>query len=92
MDHYANPVNSRGGVNEWIHPALLPLDPGNPRPPTAVPVGQWPFVIEMMNALTDPRVAQGQPPFDHPSLSIPKSRLVDATTGRTKPQDMVPVE
>jgi cytochrome c peroxidase len=91
MDHYANPVNSQGGVNQWTHPALLPLDPGNPRPPTAVPVGQWPFVIEMMNALTDPRVAQGQPPFDHPSLSIPKSRLVDATTGRTKPQDMVPI-
>ena len=92
MDHYANPVNSVGQVNQWIHPALLALDPGDPRPPTAVPAGQWPLVIDMMNALTDPRVAQGLPPFDRPSLSIPTSRLVDATTGRTSPPNMVPIE
>ncbi len=92
MDHYSSPLNSRGQVNQWIHPAMIALDPGDPRPPTAVPAGQWPLVIEMMNALTDPRVAQGLPPFDRPSLSIPKSRLVNATTGRTNPQDMVPIE
>jgi hypothetical protein len=92
MDHYANPVNSRGDVNQFIHPALLALDPGDPRAPTAVPTSQWPLVIEMMNALTDPRVAGSLPPFDHPALSIPKSRLVNPTTGRTNPQDMIPIE
>ncbi len=71
---------------------MLPAEPYNPQPVTAIPDSQRPAVIEMMKSLTDPRVAQGLPPFDHPSLSIPKSPWVDATTGRTKPQNMIPID
>lgn len=93
LGHYVLPRNSRDETNKFIHPALLPPPDGTSAlPQTAIPGGQQPAVIELMKSLTDPRVAQGLPPFDHPSLSIPKTRLVNATTGRTNAQDMVPIE
>lgn len=91
MEHYENPLNDRGVTNKFIHPALLPDPPFNPNPETSVPDAKKPSVIEMMKSLTDPRVAQGLPPFDHPSLAIPKVDRVNTTTGRTEPvnQEMI---
>ena len=91
MDHYDNPLNDRGVTNAFIHPALLPDPPLQPNPMTSVPSGQRPAVIEMMKSLTDPRVARGLPPFDHPSLSIPKNARVNTTTGRTDAANLLAI-
>ncbi|MFN6104306.1 MAG: cytochrome c peroxidase [Planctomycetaceae bacterium] len=92
LEHYERPLNNREEQNAFIHPALLPAEPYTTQPLTAIPDSQRPAVIELMKSLTDPRVAQSLPPFDHPTLSIPTKPRVNATTGRTNAQDMVPIE
>lgn len=80
LDHYAN-ARFEEPLNRFIHPAML--GEGREKPEVEIPLTGRGVVIKFMESLTDPRVRDAKAPFDHPSLSIPKTATVDSKTGRT---------
>jgi len=98
LEHYEQPLNNLQKTNRQLHAALI-AEPPAVAPATAVaespvvkPYGMNPreAVIHLLKMLTDPRVRQGSPPFDGPSLLVPIGREVDPRTGRTSTTDLRP--
>jgi cytochrome c peroxidase len=75
LEHYAAPYNELGRENADLHPALR-ADPETGVRETAIPTSQYADVVQFLEALTDPRVARREAPFDHPALQIPLTSAV----------------
>ena len=59
MDFY---VRGRDCNQKNVHSHVRELD---------VTKKEYRLVLKLMKQLTDPRIEAGEPPFDHPSLTIP---------------------
>lgn len=71
--------------NRFLHPAMMAH--GDEPMETDVPHDATAFVRAFFESLTDPRVKAAAAPFDHPSLAVPNSRLVNES-GQTAESDL----
>ena len=102
LEHYENPTNVEGAENEFLHPALQLNPPqlgnqgniireGDTVRETAIPDHLRGDVSAFLRSLTDERVRNHLPPFDHPTLSIPTAEQLD-DRGQTPQTELVSAE
>jgi hypothetical protein len=88
LEHYENPRNVEGKENEFLHPALK-IAPGETVRETDIPDHLRGDILAFLRSLTDERVRDHLPPFDHPTLDIPMDELLDEN-GQKQPTSTAP--